>query len=127
MIKKLQRCIEKKLANNSQSREIIYKILCESDECLSVEEILALARDAYPKKLSLNTLYRNLRFLVECELIFMLQDDLKKAYYCLCKDKVDIFEICPKCNKIKRVELDICDAMKSSEFITIHKKCQECS
>ena len=127
MIKKLQRCIEKKLANNSQSREIIYKILCESDECLSVEKILALARDAYPKKLSLNTVYRNLRFLLECELIFMLQDDLKKAYYCLCKDKVDIFEICPKCNKIKRVELDVCDAMKSAEFITIHKKCKECS
>jgi len=126
VIDKLQRCIEKKKANNSQTREVIYKVLCNSNECLSVEEILALAVDEYPKKISLNTAYRNLRLLVECELVFMLQDDFKKAYYCLCSDEVDIFEVCPKCNKIKRVKLDICDAMKSSEFITLHKKCKKC-
>ena len=124
--KKLQRCIERKRANNSQSREIIYKILCENDECLSIEEILVLAEYEYPKKISLNTAYRNLRFLVECELIFMLQDDLKKAYYSVCRDEVDIFKVCPKCNKIKRVELDVCNAMKSADFITLHKKCKEC-
>ena len=126
MIDKLQQCIEKKRVNNSHSREIIYKILSESTECLSVAEILDLAADEYPKKISLNTVYRHLRFLIECELIFMIQDDLKKAYYCLCRDEVDIFEICPKCNKVKKIEIKICDAMKTSEFITLHKKCKKC-
>ena len=124
---KLQRCIERKRANNSRSREVIYKILFKSAECLGVEEILALAVDEYPKRISLNTAYRNLKFLVECELVFMLQDDFKKAYYCFCRGEVDMFEVCPKCNKIKRVEMDICDAMKSADFITLHKKCQESS
>jgi len=81
LIDKLRQCIEKKRVNHSHSREVIYKVLRESTECLSVAEIVALVADEYPKKISLNTVYRHLRFLTECELIFMIQDDLKKAYY----------------------------------------------
>jgi len=123
---KLQKCIKTKKVNNSQSREIVYRIICNSDECLSVPEILSLASSEYPKKISVNTVYRHLRFLIDCELLFMIQDDLKKAYYCLHRDEVDIFEVCPRCNNIKRIEITICDAIKSSEFITVHKKCKNC-
>ncbi len=123
---KLQKCIETKRVNNSQSREIIYKILCNSNECLSVSDILHLADNEYPKKISINTVYRHLRFLMDCELIFTIQDDLKKAYYCLCRDEVDVFEVCPKCSKIQKVNIAVCEIMKSSNFITIHKKCITC-
>ena len=40
------------------------------------------------------------------------------------KDEVDIFEVSPKCNVIQKVNIPICDAMKTSDFITIHKKCK---
>jgi len=125
-MKKLKNCIENKRVNSSHSRELIYKILSNNTQCLSVSQIVNLASQEYPKKISVNTIYRHLRFLMECELIFTIQDDLKKAYYCLCRDEVDVFEICSKCNKIKKIEISICDAMKTSKFITLHKKCQHC-
>ena len=123
---KLQKCIETKRVNTSQSREVIYKIISDSDKCLSVAEIIDLASSEFPKKISVNTVYRHLRFLMECELIYAIQDDLKKAYYCLCRDEVDIFEVCPRCNKIKKIEMEVCEEMKISEFITVHKKCEDC-
>ena len=125
-MEKLKKSIENKRVNNSQSREIIYKILSQSTQCLTVQEIIDLASEEYPKKISVNTIYRHLRFLMECELIFTIQDNLKKANYCLSRDEVDIFEVCPKCNKIKKIEMSICEVMKASEFITIHKKCKVC-
>jgi Fe2+ or Zn2+ uptake regulation protein len=125
-LNKLQKCIETKRVNTSQSREVIYKIISDSDKCLSVAEIIDLASSEFPKKISVNTVYRHLRFFIECELIYAIQDDLKKAYYCLCRDEVDIFEVCPGCNKIKKTEMKVCEEMKTSEFITIHKKCGDC-
>jgi len=125
-MEKLKKSIENKRVNNSQSREVIYKILSQSTQCLTVQEIIDLASAEYPKKISVNTVYRHLRFLMECELIFTIQDDLKKAYYCLYREEVDIFEICPRCNKIKKIEMTICEAMQTSEFVTVHKKCKSC-
>jgi len=126
MMKKLQSCIKTKRVNNSHSREIIYKILFENKKCLSVSEIINFISTQHHSKISLNTIYRHLRFLIDCELIFTIQNDLKKAYYCFCRDEIDVFEVCPKCNNIKKVDITICDAMKLSDFITLHKKCIDC-
>ena len=123
---KLKKSIENKRVNSSQSREIIYKILSQSTQCLTVQEIIDLISEEHPRKISVNTIYRHLRFLMECELIFTIQDNLKKAYYCLCREEVDIFEVCPKCNKIKKIEMTICEVMQTSEFVTVHKRCKEC-
>lgn len=125
-MEKLKKCVEKRKMNYSQSREVIYKILRTNDECLSVANILKISLNYYPKKISINTIYRHLKFFMDCELIFTLQDDLKKAYYCLHRDRVDIFEICPRCNKIKKIDLDICKEIQDIEFITLHKKCKNC-
>ena len=125
-MKNLKHCIKNKRVNSSQSREIIYKILLQSTQCLTASQIVTLASNEYPKKISVNTVYRHLRFLMDCKLIFTIQDDLKKAYYCLCREEVDIFEVCPKCNKIKKIEMTICEVMQTSEFVTVHKRCKEC-
>ena len=126
-MEKLKKSIENKRVNNSQSREVIYKILSQSTQCLTVQEIIDLASAEYPKKISVNTVYRHLRFLMECELIFTIQDDLKKAYYCLYKDEATIVMVCSECNSIKKTDIKVCDELKNSDFITIHKKCKNCS
>ena len=124
---KLEKCIKNKRVNYSQTRELIYKILENSSECLSVQEIVDLANEEYPKRIPINTVYRHLRFFIECELAFSIQDDLKKAYYCLCKDEATIVMVCSECNSIKKTDIKVCDELKNSDFITIHKKCESCS
>jgi len=123
----LLECMKNKRVNYSQIRELIYKILKKNSECLSVQEIVDLANEEYPKRIPINTVYRHLRFFIECELAFSIQDDFKKAYYCLCKDESTIFIVCSKCNSIKKTDIKVCDELKNSDFITIHKKCNNCS
>jgi len=123
---KLQKCIDDNKANTSRSREVIYKILLNSSDCLTVNQIIEKSISEYPKKISINTIYRHLRFFIDCELTFVIQDDLKRSYYCLCRENTMIFSICTKCNKIQKMKTDLCDEFKDSEFITIHKICKEC-
>ena len=49
MMKNLLECIKNKRVNYSQTRELIYKILENSSECLSVQEIVDLANEEYPE------------------------------------------------------------------------------
>lgn len=123
---KLQKCIDNNKVNTSKSREVIYKILLNSSGCLTVNQIIEKSINAYPKKISINTIYRHLRFFIDCELIFVIQDDLKRSYYCLCRENTMIFSVCTKCNTIKKIEADLCSEFKDSDFITIHNKCQNC-
>ncbi|MCD4667195.1 MAG: transcriptional repressor [Sulfurimonas sp.] len=123
---KLQKCIDEHKVNNSRTREIIYKILLKSDECLDINQIIEEATNLYPKKISINTIYRHLRFFIDCKLVFSLQDNLKVAHYCLCKDEASVFCICTKCNSIKRVDSQLQAELLDSDFVTIHKKCKEC-
>jgi Fe2+ or Zn2+ uptake regulation protein len=58
---KLQDCIDKKCINLSRSREVIYRILLDSNECMGVTQIIHSASELYPKKISLNTIYRHLK------------------------------------------------------------------
>jgi len=73
---KLEKCIKNKRVNYSQTRELIYKILENSSECLSVQEIVDLVNEEYPKRILINTVYRHLRFFIECELVFSIQPKL---------------------------------------------------
>jgi len=123
---KLHKCVQSRHVNHSQSREVVYKIIYQSQECLSVPEIITLTQDESPQKISINTVYRHLRFLVECGLVFTIQDDLKKAYYCLCREEAALFSVCPKCNKIEKMQINLCDVLKDSMFVTVHKKCSNC-
>ena len=126
---KLNNCIKIKGANNSRAREAIYKILMESKVCLNVSQISKQLSNIYPKKISQNTLYRHLNFFMECQLVVVIQDDYKRAYYHLRDTDLMIFSICPHCNSVGKIdsnELRSCDTLKDAEFITLHKICNKC-
>lgn len=130
-ISKLYACIKRKKVNTSQAREAIYLLLTEEENCISVSEMMHKLDKNYHKKVSLNTIYRHLTLFVDCGLVVVIQDDYKKAYYSVTRDKALVFTLCSKCNDVsvlkethgmENVLLDL----KSSEFISIHKKCITC-
>lgn len=127
---KFYKCIEEKNANQSQTREILYRVLMEQEECLTVAQIIGEAKQQYPKKMSLNTAYRHLNFFVECKLAVVIQDDAKKAYYCVKEEKTMAFHICPRCSCVERIAVNmdqLCNDLNDAEFITVHKICKACA
>lgn len=126
---KLYECIEKKRINHSHSREAIYQVLLNSDECLTVDKISKKISDHYPKDISINTIYRSLTLFEKCGLVLVLQDNYKRAYYCIAEEETMLFAICTKCNRVEKVdkkEPEMCSQLCECEFITVHKKCQKC-
>jgi len=126
---RLSKCIERKKIKHSLAREAIYRVLKESDKCLMVSQIADKLVEAYPKKVSVNTIYRHLNLFLDCELILVVQDDFKRAYYILKEEGVMVFRVCMRCNNVKRLAVDesfICDEFKDAEFITVHKRCSKC-
>jgi len=130
-VKRLYQCMEAKRVNQSYAREAIYRVLLDAEEqCLCVDGIIKRVSDVYPKKVSLNTVYRHLNLFVSCKLAVMLQDDFKKAYYCLTEEEPLAFVICRKCHKIEKcisTPAQLMGELESTDFITIHKKCKGCS
>ncbi len=125
----LEKCIKRKNIKHSQAREAIYKVLQDSNRCLMVSDIADRLIESYPKKISTNTIYRHLNLFVDCELVLVVQDDFKRAYYTIKEDRVMIFRVCLRCNGVKELNMDenlICDEFKDTEFITIHKRCPKC-
>nr|WP_321268397.1 transcriptional repressor [uncultured Sulfurimonas sp.] len=129
-IEKLNECIKIKRANHSRAREALYEILLNSDECLNVSEITKKLSQNYPKKISLNSLYRHLNFFIDCELVVAIQDNHKRAYYHLKDSNLMTFCICTKCSSVFKVNSqNIIPYIKNidAEFITIHKICNKCN
>lgn len=128
-MEKLNEYIKNKRANNSRAREAIYNLLIETDECLSVAQMLKRLSMSYPKKISQNTLYRHLNFFINGNLVIVIQDNLKRAYYYLKEDALMTFCICTRCNKVSKLNLDYFashDELKTADFITVHKVCAKC-
>jgi len=128
---KLYECIKNKKVNNSHTREAIYTVLKKADQCLSVSDITQGLQENYPKTVSLNTIYRHLTLFAECALVTVIQDDFKKSYYTLTKDTAHVFTLCPKCHTITTVENTehlekLLVTLENTEYITIHRKCQNC-
>lgn len=128
---KFYECIKQKKVNNSHAREVIYNVLLDSKECLSVSEIMRKIQESSSRKVSLNTVYRHLTLFIECGLAVVVQDDFKKSYYILTTTIARVFTLCPKCNDVSVLsEVDHMEAilnhLKSSEFITLHKRCEKC-
>ena len=128
---KLYACIEEKKVNTSQAREAIYALLLDEGACMSVSDITQKLIEVYPRKISLNTIYRHLTLFSECGLVIVIQDNMKKAYYCLTDDTAKAFAVCPKCNYLSIIK-DVAhidaflNTLDHTEFITIHKKCESC-
>jgi Fe2+ or Zn2+ uptake regulation protein len=129
-MKKLLDCVKEKQVNHSISRERVFRVLSEAHECLTVHQIMKIIKEAYQKKISVNTVYRHLNLFVSCNLVVVIQDDYKRAYYCLKKEEQMVFTICTKCKKVQQLKKEIlnqCQEIYSFEFITIHKRCQKCT
>jgi len=127
---RLYECMKTKKVNNSHAREAIYSVLVNADNCISVSEIIGELKETYPRKVSLNTVYRHLTFFVECGLAVVIQDDFKKAYYFLTSSKANVFSLCPKCNDLSIIDdshmNNLLDSLDNHEFITMHKRCAKC-
>jgi len=126
-------CIKKYNINYSESREIVYKILKNSSDCLSVSKIRKIIKDDYKKNISLNTIYRHLTLFDSCSLINIIQDDYKKSYYCLKSEKTMFFLVCTKCKRVIKlnrnnfVNCDEINKINDLDFVTLHKKCEKCN
>lgn len=129
-IDRLYNCIKTKKANQSQAREAVYRVLLDSEECLTVSEIASELAAVYPRNISINTIYRHLSLFTSCKLVVVIQDDYKRAYYCLAEEAPMVFTICSRCNCVEKRKIDSSCAVAwhlgSSDFITIHKKCKKC-
>ena len=125
-------CIKRYNVNYSESREIIYKILDNNDDCLSVSQIKKIIKENYKKDISLNTIYRHLTLFDACSMINIIQDDYKKSYYCLKKNRVMFFLVCTKCKRVIKLNEDNfanCREFKKInelDFVTLHKRCERC-
>ncbi|WP_024789868.1 transcriptional repressor [Lebetimonas sp. JH292] len=94
--------VKNKKINYSWSREAIYRIFSENkDRCFCVIGIKKQLLMKYNRNVSLNTIYRHLDFFEANGLLVVVQNDDKKAFYCLkgvIKTNIDI-EL-EKCSEI---------------------------
>ena len=127
-MKKLYTAISLQGANQSRAREAIYSLLLDANDVLSVSELSSLLVDTYPKKISQNTLYRHLNFFIDNNLVIVLQDNHKRAYYYLSSDECLYFSLCTVCNAIHKVDIDKSKdtSFLEAQYITLHKKCNIC-
>lgn len=133
-----EECIKKNKVNHSHAREAIYKVFSENvNSFLSVSELGKKLLESYPKKISVNTIYRHLNLFVSCDILLLVQDDNKKAYYILVNKEAPVFEICPNCQTIdipkisseqEKVLTEILKAKKNRKapFIVLHQACKKC-
>jgi len=128
----LYRCIEKNKANNSHAREVIFRVLLQTQECLSVAQICNIIKADYPKRISVNTVYRHLNLFVACDLVIVLQNEDKKAHYCIADENNKVFTLCPQCGAIEKentqakVLFTLLEHTKTLKYITLHKRCKVC-
>jgi len=97
----LKEMVKQKGLKFTKQRELIYSILLNSTEHLSAEEIFNLIKKEYPtNSIGLATIYRNLSFLEENNLIkaIKIKDGVKK--YEINKNEHHDHLICIKCGKI---------------------------
>ena len=135
---KYESCLERKKVNHSRAREAIYRIFLEHiNSFMSVAQLHKKLEEYYPQKVSINTIYRHLNLFVTCDLVLLVQDDNKKAYYILVDSEAPIFKICPKCQivGVEKVTPEqqkvLCEMIKPSKhhkapFVVLHKGCDRC-
>ncbi len=136
---KYEACLEKKKVNHSRAREAIYRIFLDfKNTFMSVSNLHKKLDESYPKKVSVNTIYRHLNLFVSCDLVLLVQDDNKKAYYILVNSDAPVFNICPKCQAIgveivtEEQQKMLCELVKPSKrnkapFVVLHKICKGCA
>ena len=135
---KFETCLKNNKVNHSHAREAIYKVFLENINIfLPVSELVKKLTLSYAKKISVNTIYRHLNLFVSCDIVLLVQDDNKKAYYILVDKETPTFEICPKCQSVhvasvnseqQKILNEILQPNKHRKmpFVVLHKTCNKC-
>jgi len=139
-LEKYEMCLKQKKVNHSYAREAIYRIFLENTNAfMTISDIQSRLEESYPKRVSLNTIYRHLHLFVSCDLVLNIQDDNKKAYYISIKDESPLFELCPRCQRVDTIKdltekqqkslTDVLDSSKGKKmpYMVIHRMCKRCS
>lgn len=135
---KFEICVKRHQVNHSHARVAIYKIFKENVNLfLSVKDLEKKLLEQYPKKISVNTIYRQLNLFISCDILLLIQDNNKKAYYILVNKEAPIFEICPNCQSIDTAKVShaqekvLTEILKDKQtrkapFIVLHQACHRC-
>ena len=139
-LEKYEICLKRKKVNHSYAREAIYRIFLENTNTfMTISDIQNRLEESYPKKVSLNTIYRHLHLFVSCDLVLNIQDDNKKAYYINIDGELPLFELCSRCQRVDMIRdltqkqqkslADILDSSKGKKmpYMVIHRMCKRCS
>jgi Fe2+ or Zn2+ uptake regulation protein len=125
---KLQECIRRRFANSSRSREALFRVLSEAGErCLGVEEIRERMLAAYPREVSVNTIYRHLEFLQECGLVRGVQAGASRVF-CL-RDASECYAVCRHCGTAVKITGGCSECMEripDAELLVIYRRCDLC-
>jgi Fe2+ or Zn2+ uptake regulation protein len=119
------------------NKQIIFRILYENDEHLSVEEIACIASEYYKQSLNHSSVYRILSFFEVLGIVDNISVDDKKRFELVYCKQPHYHLYCQECNKVREFEsLDIHDLflahLKSIDFkptnfnVIINGVCQKC-
>ena len=76
----LRQCVERERLNHSYKREVLLETLYEMREPMSVDSLyFAMSRERRGK-ISINTVYRNIKLLVTCDLVVRIEVDGTPKY-----------------------------------------------
>jgi len=103
-LKKLINLSKEKGLKLTPQRMVIFRILSESNQHITVDKVYQKAREEYPM-LSLATVYRNMEQMVDAELLTQLDLGGTSMRYDTNLDEHHHF-VCSKCGKVFDVYLD---------------------
>ena len=76
----LHRCVERERLNHSYKRDVLLETLYEQDEPVTVDALyFAMSRDR-KGRISINTVYRNIKLLMACDLVLRVEIDGSPKY-----------------------------------------------
>lgn len=93
---KLERCLKRKRLRNNALKRAILEVIEESDRALKVEEIQQRLREYPVRKPAINTIYRTLQILVDCDVISAINVGQTRYFT---KHGASYF-VCRECNRL---------------------------
>ncbi|BCD61151.1 MULTISPECIES: transcriptional repressor [unclassified Nitratiruptor] len=121
----IDNCLKRRGLKGKKIKEAIVEILNNSQKPLSAEEILARIEEFPVRKPSLNTIYRSLKVLTECQIIKYIIIENRKLY----TKKTYKYEICHLCGQIlyfEELKNEIKLSQRKPHSIVFYTTCELC-
>ncbi|BCD68716.1 transcriptional repressor [Nitratiruptor sp. YY09-18] len=120
-------CLKKRGLKGKKIKEAIIEILNKSSQPLAAEEILARIEEFPIRKPTLNTIYRSLRILMECQIIKSVTIENRKVFTM----KTYKYEVCHICGEIIHFEelknQPECSSENKPNGIVFYAVCKFCN